>query len=160
LALAAGLCTIAAGIWSSSKNRLSMRNVWLLVLNGGALSAYGLIPLMWGNRPLSLRPYFALLLVAMASSVGVVAVATARTLRNHVAQQWLLALAGAASLGFAFAFLALDFRWIKLEQPGSFFLVLGAFFVSSAICLLGLAVHLSGQQPDMHGHDGGALPAA
>lgn len=41
LALAAGVCTIAAGIW-----RLAKGKSWLLVLNGLALSAYGVIPLL------------------------------------------------------------------------------------------------------------------
>ena len=45
LALAAGACTIAAGIWRCAKSKS-----WLLVLNGLAFSAYGLIPLLWRAR--------------------------------------------------------------------------------------------------------------
>jgi hypothetical protein len=147
LALAAGLCTIAAGIWSSGKGGAAWpRMSWLMALNGLALSAYGAIPLMWGNRPLSLRPYFALLLVAMATSVGLAALAAARALQNHIAREWLLGVTGAASVGFALAFLALDLRWINLAQPGSFFLLLAAFFGLSALCLLGMAVRLNGRQ--------------
>ena len=55
IALAAGLCTIAAGIWSFGNGRS-----WLLVLNGLAFSAYGLIPRLW-RGPLSFL-FFARLL--------------------------------------------------------------------------------------------------
>jgi uncharacterized membrane protein HdeD (DUF308 family) len=112
LALAAGACTIAAAIWSSKKGK-----PWLLVLNGLALSALGLICLFWTGR-LAFRTV-ALLFVVMALSIGILELATALTLRRHVANEWFLGLAGAASVGFALAFLALAFRWIKPEQPTS-----------------------------------------
>jgi len=41
LSVAAGVCSFAASIWKSTKG-IS----WLVVLNGLALSAYGLIPLL------------------------------------------------------------------------------------------------------------------
>ena len=41
LSVAAGVCAIATSIWRSSKGI-----AWLLVLNGLAFSAYGLIPLV------------------------------------------------------------------------------------------------------------------
>jgi len=137
LALAAGACTIAAGTWRSRRGRS-----WLLAVNGVAFSAYGLIPLILWTRPLSFR-LFALLLVVMAISIGILELATARTLRRHVADKWFLGLAGAASIGFALAFLALAFRWINLE-PGSHsvFLWLGSYFGFSAICMPGLALRL------------------
>ena len=137
LAVAAGACTIAAGIWRSRRGRS-----WLLVLNGLALSAYGLIPLIFWTRPLRFR-LFALLLVVMAMSIGILELATARTLRRQVADKWFLGLAGAASVGFALAFLSLGFRWIKLE-PGSHssFLWIASYFGFSAICMLGLALRL------------------
>jgi uncharacterized membrane protein HdeD (DUF308 family) len=138
LAVAAGACTIAAGIWRSRKGKS-----WLLVLNGLAFSAYGLIPLILWTRPLSFR-LFALLLVVMAMSIGILELATARTLRRQVADQWFLSVAGAASICFALAFLALGFGWMKLE-PGSQwrgFLWLGSYFGFSAICTLGLALRL------------------
>jgi len=138
LALAAGVCTIAAGIWRSREGK-----TWFLVLNGLALSAYGVIPLIFWTRPLSFR-LFALLLVVMAISSGVLELATARTLRRHVADKWFLRLAGAASVGFALAFLALGFRWIKLEPAShSVFLWLGSYFGLSAICMLWLALRLN-----------------
>ena len=139
LALAAGACTIAAGIWRSAKGKC-----WLLALNGLALGALGLM----FNGVFGPRIQFrtiVLLLVVMATSIGILELATARTLRRqgHVADEWLLGLAGAASVGFALVFLALGFRWIKLE-PGSHadIVWVGSYFGFSAICMLGLALRL------------------
>ena len=154
LSLVAGVCTIAAGIWTSGRAKS-----WLLVLNGLALSVYGLLPVIWADRPLSFRPYFALLLVVMAMSIGIVALTRARTVRGHVTDRWLLGLAGTASVGFALAFFALDFRWITLGQPRSLFLLLALFFGCSAICLLGLAPLLNGSRPAVHGMPGNTAPA-
>jgi hypothetical protein len=141
-ALAAGFCTIAAAIWRPAKG-IS----WLLVLNGLAFSAYGLIPAL-SNNSLSFRP-FALLIVVMAMSLGVLALAGARTMRHqgHGAEKWLFRLAGATSVGFALAFLALANGWIQLERRPfhpSFFLWLCLFFGFSAICMLGLAQRMPG----------------
>jgi hypothetical protein len=57
--------------------------------------------------------------------------------------EWFFGIAGAASLGFALAFLAFAFHWIKLE-PGAHldFLWFGSYFGFSAICKLGLALRL------------------
>jgi uncharacterized membrane protein HdeD (DUF308 family) len=138
LALAAGACTIAAGIWRSAKG-IS----WLLVLNGLALSAYGWMPLFW-HGPLSFG-FFALLVVVMAMTFGILALAIARTLRRRVADEWLSGLAGATSIGFALAFLALANDWIHLERRlvhPSAFLWLCLYFGFSATCLLVLALRL------------------
>jgi uncharacterized membrane protein HdeD (DUF308 family) len=86
-ALAAGACIIAASIWRSAKSKS-----WLLVLNGLALSAYGLMTLFW-HGPLSFG-FFALLLVVMAMTFGILALAIARTLRRPVADEWFFGLAG------------------------------------------------------------------
>jgi uncharacterized membrane protein HdeD (DUF308 family) len=138
LALAAGACTIAASIWRSAKGKS-----WLLVLNGLALSAHGLMALFW-RGPLSFR-FFALLVVVMAMTFGILALAIARTLRGRVADEWFFGLAGAASIGFALAFLALANRWIQLERRlfhPSIFLWFCFYFGFSAICMLGLALRL------------------
>lgn len=136
--LAAGACTIAAGIWRSVKGWS-----WLLILNGLAFSAQGLIPLLWKGG-LSFRP-FALLIVVMATTFGILALAIARTLRPHGADKWFFGLAGGASVGFALAFLALANRWIQLERRPvhpSLFLWFCVYFGFSAICMLGLALRL------------------
>jgi len=77
LALMAGVCAIAAGLWNSGRGKS-----WLLSLHGGALGAFGLIgvsPLVRG--PLSFRPV-SLLFVLMAVSVGAFAFGSAPTLRS------------------------------------------------------------------------------
>jgi uncharacterized membrane protein HdeD (DUF308 family) len=148
LALAAGVCTIAAGIWRCAKGKS-----WLLVLNGLVLSAYGLIPLLW-RGPLSFD-LFALLIVVMATTIGILALAIARTLRRSVADEWFFGLAGAGSLGFALVFLASVNRWIQLERRPfhpSVFLWLCLYFGFSAICMLGLALRLHRLGPSQSGH--------
>jgi uncharacterized membrane protein HdeD (DUF308 family) len=139
LALAAGACTIAAGLWRSTKGKC-----WLLVLNGLALGALGLIFYKLTHYRISFLTV-ALLIVLMAMSMGIHELVTARTLRRrrHFADGWFLALAGVASVGFALAFFALGFRWMKIE-PGSHsdLLWLGSYFGFSAICMLGLALRL------------------
>jgi uncharacterized membrane protein HdeD (DUF308 family) len=141
LAVAAGACTIAASLWRSAKGKS-----WLLVLNGLVLSAYGLVALFWSG-PLSFR-FFALLLVVTATTFGILALAIARTLRSHVADERFFGLAGAASLGFALAFLALGNHWIQLERRlfhPSVFLWFCFYFGFSAICMLGVALRLLSQ---------------
>ena len=138
LTLAAGACTIAAGIWSFGKGRS-----WLLVLNGIACSVLGVTYIYFVRFGVSFRT-IAILIVAMAISIGIYAFATARTLRRHLTAEWLLGAAGVASFGFACAFLAFVFRWIKLE-PGSAVQTLrwmGSYFAFSAICMWGLALRL------------------
>jgi uncharacterized membrane protein HdeD (DUF308 family) len=138
LALAAGACTIAASIWRSAEGKS-----WLLVLNGLALSAYGSMSLFW-RGPLSYR-FFALLVVVMAMTFGILAFTVARTLRRRVADKWFFGSAGAASTGFALAFLALANHWIQLERRPfhhSVFLWFCFYFGFSAICMLGLALRL------------------
>ena len=148
LALAAGVCTIAAGIWRSTKGKC-----WLLVLNGLALGALGLICYQLTHYPISFRT-IALLFIVMALSIGIFELVIARALRRqrHVTDEWLLGLAGAASVGFALAFFALAFRWIKLD-PGSHadFLWFGSYFGFSAICMLGLALRLHSLGPSRSG---------
>jgi uncharacterized membrane protein HdeD (DUF308 family) len=142
LALAAGACTIAAGILRSTKGKC-----WFLVLNGLALSALGLIQYGFVRFPISFLTV-ALLIILMAMSIGILELVIARTLRRqrHVADGWFLALAGVVSVGFALAFFALGFRWIKMD-PGSHadLLWLGSYFGFSAMCMMGLALCLHSQ---------------
>jgi hypothetical protein len=155
LQLAIGVGAVAAGIWGSGDGRSS----WLLALNGLACSAYALIPILFWTRPLSFR-LFALLLVVMAISMGVFALAAARTPRRHVPDKWFLGLAGAASVGFALAFLVLGLGWIKLAHrplSSTLWLWFGSYFGFSAICMLGLALCLHSQGLSQSG-PGEALP--
>jgi len=142
LALAAGACTIAAGIWRSANGKC-----WPLVLNGLALGALGLIQYAFVRFPISFLTV-ALLIILMAMSIGILELVIARTLRRerHVADGWFLGLAGVASVGFALAFLALGLHWIRIG-PGSHLdlLWLGSYFGFTAICMVGLALRLRSQ---------------
>jgi uncharacterized membrane protein HdeD (DUF308 family) len=153
LALAAGACMITAGVWRSATGK-----GWLLVLNGLALGALGVIQYGLTRFRISFLTV-TLLIILMAMSIGLLELVIARTLRRqrHFADGWFLALAGVASFGFAVAFLALGFRWIKIE-PGSHsdLLWLGSYFGFSAICMLGLALRLRSLGPFQSGQE--ALP--
>src|SRR5258708_13441842 len=76
LALVAGACTIAAGIWRSANGKS-----WLLVMNGLAFIAYGLIPLI-SRGPLRFD-LFALLLVLIATMIVLLALLIAPSTRRH-----------------------------------------------------------------------------
>jgi uncharacterized membrane protein HdeD (DUF308 family) len=135
LTLVAGICTVAAGVWSSGKGKS-----WLLVLNGLACSALGAVFAFW-TGPLAFRTV-ALLITAMAITSGIYDVAAAR-LTGRVAE-WLLGAAAVGSFGFAVAFLAFVVGWMKL-QPGAATQSLhwlGSYFAFSALCMLGLSVGL------------------
>jgi len=139
LALAAGVCTIAAGILRTARGKS-----WLLVLNGLAFSAFGLIPIVW-RGPLGFDR-IALLLVVMAITIGILALAIARTLRHSVADEWFFGFAGAGSIGFALVFLGLANGWIQPERRlyhPSIFLWQCFYFGFSAFCMLGLALRLN-----------------
>ena len=140
LALVAGICTIAASVWSSRKD-----NSWLLVLNGLACSSLGLLVTLGATRPITFRT-IALVIVIMATSIGLYELATARTLRGHLIGEWLLGAAGVVSIGFAVAFLAFVLRWIKLYPSPSAqtFYWLGSYFGFTAICMVGLALRPNG----------------
>jgi hypothetical protein len=154
LALAAGACTIAGSIWRSARGKS-----WLLVLNGLALSAYGSMSLFW-RGPLSFS-FFALLVVVMAMTFGILAFTVARTLRRRVADKWFFGSAGAASTGFALAFLALANHWIQLERRPlhhSVFLWFCFYFGFSAICMLALALRLHKLGPSQSIQWNGSTP--
>ncbi len=131
LAIAAGACTVAAGIWGRS---------WPLLINGLACGTLGLILAFW-TGPLAFRT-LALPIVVMAIGIGIHELVTARMLRRHRADKWFLGAAGVVSVGFALAFLAFVFRWIELDprSPAQTLLWQGAYFGFSAICMLGLGL--------------------
>jgi uncharacterized membrane protein HdeD (DUF308 family) len=136
LALTAGACAIAAGIWSVGKD-----HSWLLSLHGLALGAFGLIavsPLVKG--PLSFRPV-SLLFTVMAASIGAFALETARTQRRGSRGRWFLIAAGAASISFAFSFIGVGF-FFRLEPPQIFFIWMSSYFVFCTVFMLWLALRL------------------
>ena len=145
LALAAGACAIAAGLWNSGRY-----NSWLLSLHGFALGAFGLIsisPLVRG--PLSFRPV-SLLFVVMAVSVGVFALGPAHALRSGAPRRWFRSVAGATSIGFAFSFIAVGFDWVRLG-PHSFWIWMSSYFGFCAILMLWLALRMHSQRLSQSG---------
>ena len=141
LALGAGACALAAGLWSSGRDRS-----WLLSLHGLALGAFGLIgvsPLVRG--PLSFRPV-SLLFVVMAVSIGAFALGTAHTRRSHAPERWYLGVAGAASIGFAFSFLAVGFDWVMLP-PHLFWVWMSSYFGFCAVFMVWLALRVHKEDP-------------
>lgn len=138
--LAAGVCSIAAA--------KSMSSFWalLLVLNGLALSVFGGIGYFW-RGPLSFG-LFLELIVVMAMSAGILALAIARTLRSRDQDKWFFGLAGASSVGVGVAFLALVNGWIQLERrafhPAGFLWVC-IYFAFAAILMLAIGLRLHGR---------------
>jgi hypothetical protein len=138
LALAAGACALAAGLWIGGKD-----NFWLLSLHGLALGAFGAIavsPLVRG--PLSFRPV-SLLFLAMAASLAAFALVTARTETRGTAERRFLKAAGAALIGFAFSFIGVGFRFVRLE-PQAFFVWMSSYFALCALFFLWLALRTAG----------------
>ncbi len=132
LALAAGVCTAAAGAW-----RLGRGLCWPLVVNGLSLSALGVLLLGIFGASLAFRT-LAGLLVVMALCLGVLMLSAVRGLRRSPAALWLLGLACAGSLAYALVFL-----WMKpLPGTHSEILWMGSYFGFQAVCLLGLAWRL------------------
>jgi hypothetical protein len=127
LALAAGVCTIAVGVWNARNGKS-----WFLVLNGLACSALGLIFTFGATSPIRFRTV-ALLIVVMALSLGIFELGNAR---------WFLSLAGSASVGFAVFFTLAAFRWIALDptSPAQSLHWVGSYFAFTAIGMLMLSL--------------------
>ncbi len=134
LLLAAGVITIAAGI-----SRTSRGHSWLLMLNGVAAAALGLMLTGAFGSKISLRS-IALLMMVAALSIGSLELTAAR-----LVQRPFLRIAGAISFVFAAAFFYYVFRWTT-PQPGSLtdLLWFGCYFAFSAICMLVLALRFHG----------------
>jgi uncharacterized membrane protein HdeD (DUF308 family) len=136
VALAAGVCTVAIGIWNARE-----ANSWLLVLNGLACSALGIMVALGASRPITFRS-IALVIVVMAVSIGLYELVAAKSLRGHRVDEWLLTAAGVVAVGFAGVFLGFVFGWIRLEPSPSAqtFHWLGSYFGFSSICMLRLVL--------------------
>jgi len=126
LALVAGACAVAAGVWSTGKN-----GTWLLALHGLALAAFGAIavsPLVKG--PLSFRPISLVFLVTAASLA---------------AFAWNLGRRPIAWMAFAFAvsFPVVGFL-VRLAPPWAFFVWMSSYLAFCAVFLLWLAFRARG----------------
>ena len=137
LALGAGACTIAAGMWSLREDKS-----WFLALDGLCVSAAGML-LIWSNRiTFSMAAYT---LVGLAIVIGGVELGASRVLRRHVRDEWFLVSVGLASLAFGLAFLM-----IRPENAGSILVWLGLYSGFSAICIFGLALRLRAFRASVH----------
>ena len=156
LALATGACTIAAGLWN-----ISQAGSWLLVFNGIACVALGLLLNLGATRPVTFRS-IACLIAVMALGLCLYELANARTQPQRPAEKWLLAAAALVSFGFALGFLAFALRWFKLEPSPSAqtFNWLGCYFGFSAICMMGMALRPSTRRAYLHRIGNTALPIA
>jgi len=135
VALPAGVCTVATGIWNARE-----ANSWLLVLNGLACSALGTVVVLGASRQITFRS-IAIAIVVMAVSIGLYELVTAKTLPRHRVDEWLLTAAGVIAIGFGGVFLGFVFGWIRLDPSPSAqtFDWLGSYFGFSSICMLVLA---------------------
>ena len=136
LALAAGVCAIAAALWNSAK-----APSWLLALHGLACSALGLLVILGATRPVAFRT-IALFIAGMAVTLALYQLAAAQAQRAHPAGKWLLSAAAVVSLGFAAAFGAFALRWFPLDPSPSAqtFHWLGSYFAFAAMSMLLLAM--------------------
>jgi uncharacterized membrane protein HdeD (DUF308 family) len=144
LALAAGACAIAAGLWNSGRG-----NPWLLALHGLALTVVGLIgvsPLV--RRPLGFRP-ISLLFMLTAATVGAFALATAQA--SGAANRWFLTVSGALSVSFACSFLAVGLGWVRLGPPPLYWIWMSSYFAVTALCMLSIAARLRDAAPSQAG---------
>lgn len=137
LALIAGACTVAAGVWRATEGKW-----WWLMLDGIFVSSAGLL-LILANRFSFWTVTQAV--VVLAAAIGVLELATARSLRRHVRDEWFLALAGVASLGFSLVFLLL-----KIEDTGRMLVWLGSYSGLGALCMLALAFRLRRLRSSIH----------
>lgn len=129
LALATGVCTLAASVWHSGR-----RFDWPLLLNGLALGSLGLLFLGVAGAAVSFRT-IAGLVVAMALSLGALVLTAASASRRNRLGLWVWGMASAGAVAYAAAFL-----WMK-PVPGthSEILWIGSYYGFQAACLLGLA---------------------
>ena len=150
LALSAGACAIAAGLWSAGKD-----HSWLLSLHGLALTAFGAILVsLLIKGPLSFRPV-SLLFTVMAASIGAFALETLKAQRRGTrGGRWFLIAAGVASVVFAFSFVAEGLLKLPVRrlEPTIFFSWMSSHFVLCAVFMLWLALLLHSQASRQSDH--------
>jgi len=128
LALLAGACAFAAGVWSRER-----ANSWPLSLHGLALSVFGFIsvaPVVRG--PLGFRP-ISLLFVVMAVSIAVFAM-------RQPGEKRFMTVAAAVSVACAVSFLVVGFGLARLQPPNSYWIWMASYFAFCAIFMFGLAL--------------------
>ncbi len=149
LAMAAGVCTVAAAVWRSRNGKS-----WALGLNGVALAVLGFA--QYGLTRFRIGILFvAVLVVVMAVSIGVAELGIARAFRrrHYAADDWLFRILGMVSVAVALPSLAFGLRWIPMEPGSRVDLVwLGCYFGFAAISTIALAFRLHSQpSEEWHG---------
>ena len=128
LMLFAAACTIAAGVWTAKDIAR-----WMLVLNGAALGALGLL----FNGVFG----FQIQLLTITLVLIVTALSLAALILERARLFVLFRIAGITLIVFAAVFAALGFQWVRLQAGSRADTVwIGSFFTFSAIVLFGLAL--------------------
>jgi len=141
LVLLFGAFTLADGVlgsWAAIRSRHQKENWWLLLLGGLLGIGVGLLTLLApGVTALALLFYIAI----WAVSTGVLEIVTAIRLRKEIEGEWMLVLAGLASVAFGVLLMArpgagaLAVVWMI----GSYAVVFGIILVTLAFRVKGLA---------------------
>lgn len=144
LAIAAGACTILAAVRGAERHER-----WgPLLLDGIVVCLAGAIILMSPRLDLS---WLARMVAAFAIVAGTLELLVARRLRRHLQDEWLLALAGVASVAFGvYLFIAWD------REAGAMLRWITAYAAFSAVTILALAFRLRALRGSVHalaGHE-------
>lgn len=129
-ALVDGIFAVIAGIAA----RREQERWWMMILNGLAGIAIGVLTLLWPGITALVLLYF---IAAWAILTGVFEIAAAIRLRREIEGEWLLALAGITSVIFGILLVA-------LPGPGALALtwLIGAYALVFGILMLVLAFRL------------------
>jgi uncharacterized membrane protein HdeD (DUF308 family) len=148
LALLAGLCTIAAATHGAGREKSS-----LLFWDGIAICCAGVVILLAPRLDLTWLVHG---IAVWALIVGILELLLARTLKRHMPDEWSVAVAGAASLGFGILFLVSG-----LTEATSMLRWLGVYAGFSAVTILTLSARLHALRASAHvlaQHVGPAIP--
>jgi uncharacterized membrane protein HdeD (DUF308 family) len=137
LAIAAGVCTIVAGVRGASEEKS-----WLLFWDGVTVCVFGAVVLLAPKLDLI---WLARMLAACAVVIGIVELLMARTLRRHLPDEWFLAVAGAASFCFG---LYLFPAWN--QEAATMLRWLATYAAFSGLAILGLAFRLRTLRRSVH----------
>jgi len=134
LVLLFGAFCLADGVmaaWTAFSSRRQSENVWLLLL--GALLGIG-VGLLTIFRPAVTALALLFYIAIWAIATGVIQILTAIRLREEIANEWMLALAGLASLGLGAVLMA---------RPGAGALAVAWLIAAYAVLLGALLVVLA-----------------
>ena len=141
LAIAAGACTIVAGIRGASTPSGGERS-WLLFWDGVAVCVFGAVVLLAPELDFI---WLARMLAVCAVVIGIVELLLARSLRRHVPDEWFLAVSGAASFCLGLYLFPL---WIR--EATTMLRWLGTYAAFSGLAILGLAFRLRALRQSVH----------